>query len=73
MGFISRGIKNRLLQKAAYDQRVSETLNAKLDQISLCCSVDPTTTPPMPEFPKELSWPWEPTKQPYEDDKEDEE
>ena len=65
-----RGMKYWLLQKVAYDRTVSETLNAKLDHISLCCSVDPSTVPPMLEFPEELSRPWEPAEQPYEDDEE---
>ena len=63
-------MKYLLLQKVAYDRSVSETLNAKLDQISLHYGVDPTIVLPMPEFPEELSRPWEPTKQPYEDDEE---
>ena len=50
-----QGMKYCLLQKVAYDRSVSETLNAMLDQISLRCSVDPTTIPLMPEFPEELS------------------
>ena len=60
-----------MLQNIAYDRSVSETLNAKLDQISLRCSVDPSTVPPMPEFLEELSRPWEPVEQPYDDDEDD--
>ena len=66
-------MKNWLFQKAAYDRSVSETLNTKLDQISLHYGVDPSTVLPMPDFPEELSRPWEPAEQPYKDDKDDEE
>ena len=68
-----RGMQCWLLQKAAYDRNVSEVVNAKLDQISLQCDVDPTTVPPMPAFLEELSKPWEPSEQPYDDEEEDEE
>ena len=61
-------MKNWLLWKAVYDHGVSETLNAKLDQISLRCVVDPSTVPHMPDFPKELSRPWEPVKPPYKEE-----
>ena len=54
------GMKNWLLHKATYDRSVSETLNAKLNQINLRCNVDPSTIPPMPEFLEELSQSWEP-------------
>ena len=68
-----RRMKNWLLQKVTYDRSVIETLNAKLDQISLRYSVEPSTVPPMPEFPEELSRPWEPVEHLYEDDDEEEE
>ena len=63
-------MKYWLLQKAAYDHSVSETLNTELDQINLRCGVNPSTVPGMPDFLEELSRPWEPVEKPYEDDKE---
>ena len=63
-------MKYWLLQKVAYNRSISETLNAKLDQISLRYGIDPTTVPLMREFPEELNQPWKIVEQPYEDDKE---
>ena len=52
------GMKNWLLHKAAYDRTLNKTLNAKLDQISLHCGVDPSTVLLMPDFPEELRRLW---------------
>ena len=64
-------MKNWMLQKATYDQSVSETLSAKLIQISLCVSLDPIAMPPMPPFPDELTRAWTVEELPYEEEKED--
>ena len=64
-------MKNWMLRKAAYDRSISETLSAKLYQISLRIGPDPATTPPMSPFPNELTGAWTVKEPPYEEEEDD--
>ena len=66
------GVKNWMLQKAAYDQTAHEALRAQLDMISLCCRVDHSTVPPFPPFPEQLTRAWTVKEEPCEEDDDDE-